>query len=62
MEKIMDPNLIDYYMIDSLIPSKIRVQYRYQINFGNLGGVFLASIKLVMCFELLCVAKCSIFS
>ena len=36
MAKKMDPNLIDYYIIDCAIPSKIAIESTYQINFGNL--------------------------
>ena len=35
MEKIMDPNIIDYYIINCAIPSIITTEYRYQINFGK---------------------------
>ena len=33
--KMMDPNLIGYYIIDYAVPSKITTEYHYQINFGN---------------------------
>ena len=33
----MDPNLIVYYVINCPIPSKIAIENRYQINFGNHG-------------------------
>ena len=35
MEKMMDPNIIDYYIMDCAIPSKITIEYRYQIEFGK---------------------------
>ena len=35
MEKIMDANIIDYYIINCAIPSKIAIENRYQINFGK---------------------------
>ena len=31
----MDPNSIDYYIIDCAIPLIITIENRYQINFGN---------------------------
>ena len=34
-EKMMDPKSIDYYIIDCAIPTKISIEYCYQINFGN---------------------------
>ena len=34
MEKI-DPNLIDYYLIDCAISSKIGIKNGYQIDFSN---------------------------
>ena len=40
MEKMMDPNLIGNYIIDYAIPSKITIEYRYQINFGNIDEIF----------------------
>ena len=36
MEKMMNANLIDYYIIYySAIPSIITIEYRYQIDFGK---------------------------
>ena len=35
IEKMMDPNIIDYYIINCAIPSIIAIEYRYQINFGK---------------------------
>ena len=35
MEKMMDANIIDYYIINYAIPSKIAIKNRYQINFGK---------------------------
>ena len=35
MQKMMDPSLIDYYLIDCAIPLIITIKYRYQIDFGN---------------------------
>ena len=32
---MMNPNLIDYYIINCPIPSKIAIENRYQIDFGN---------------------------
>mgnify|MGYP001804374394 CR=1 FL=1 len=32
---MMDPNSIDYYIIDCAIPSIITIEKRYQIDFGN---------------------------
>ena len=35
--KVMDPNLINYNIINCAIPSKITIEYRYQNEFGNSG-------------------------
>ena len=35
MENMMDPNFIDYYIINYAIPSIITIENRYQIDFGN---------------------------
>ena len=35
MEKMMDPNLIDYYPIDCAISSKIGIKNGYEIDFSN---------------------------
>ena len=35
MEKIMDPNIIDYNIINCAIPSIISIENRYQIDFGK---------------------------
>ena len=35
MEKMMDPNIIDYYIINCAIPSIITIENRYQTDFGN---------------------------
>ena len=35
IEKMMDPNTIDYYIINCAIPSVITIENRYQINFGK---------------------------
>ena len=40
MEKMMDTNLIDYY-IDCAIPSIITIEYRYLIDFGNPASDFI---------------------
>ena len=41
-EPVMDPKLVDYYMIDCAIQSTIGNKYCYHIKFGNprniLGG------------------------
>ena len=39
IEKMMDPNIIDYYIIKCAIPSKI--ENRYQIDFGKPGIIAL---------------------
>ena len=31
----MDPNIIDYYIINCAIPSIITIENRYQIDFGK---------------------------
>ena len=36
MEKMMDPNITDYYIINCAIPSIITIRDRYQIDFGSL--------------------------
>ena len=38
VEKMMDPNITDYYIIDCAIPSKIAIKNRYQIDFGKPAG------------------------
>ena len=35
MEKMMDPNIIDYYIINCAIPSIITIENCYQIDFGK---------------------------
>ena len=35
IEKMMDPNIIDYYIINRAIPSIITIENRYQIDFGK---------------------------
>ena len=35
MEKMMNPNIIDYYIIDCAISSIITIKNRYQIDFGK---------------------------
>ena len=35
IERMMDPNIIDYYMISCAIPSIITIENRYQIDFGK---------------------------
>ena len=35
MEKMMDPNIIDYYIINCAIPSIITIENHYQIDFGK---------------------------
>ena len=35
IEKIMDPNIIDYYIINYAIPSIITIENHYQIDFGK---------------------------
>ena len=35
IEKMMDPNMIDYYIINFAIPSIITIENRYQIDFGK---------------------------
>ena len=35
MQKMMDPNLIDYYIINCAKPLKITIKNSYQIDFGN---------------------------
>ena len=35
IEKMMDPNIIDYYIIDCAIPSIITIENGYQIDFGK---------------------------
>ena len=37
IEKMMDPNIIDYYIINCAIPSIITIENLYQIDFGKLG-------------------------
>ena len=38
IEKMMDPNIIDYYIINCAIPLIITIENRYQIDFGKPGG------------------------
>ena len=35
IEKMMYPNIIDYYIINCAIPSIITIKNRYQIDFGK---------------------------
>ena len=35
IEKMMDPNIIDYYIINCAIPSIITIKNCYQIDFGK---------------------------
>ena len=35
MEKLTDPKIIDYYIINRAIPSITTIKNRYQIDFGN---------------------------
>ena len=37
----MDPNLIDYYIINCAIPSIITIEYRYQMDLGNPAYCFM---------------------
>ena len=37
MEKMMDPNMIDYYIINCAIPS---IENRHQIDFGKSASSF----------------------
>ena len=47
IEKMMDPKIIDYYIINCAIPSIITIENRYQIDFGKPGyGYVLWSRKL----------------
>ena len=34
-EKMMDPNIIDYYIVNRAIPSIITIENRYKIDFGK---------------------------
>ena len=38
IEKMMDHNIIDYYIISCAIPSIITIGNRYQIDFGKPGS------------------------
>ena len=40
-EEMMDPKLMDYYIIDCAVLSKIAIEYHYQIDFGNLVYMFI---------------------
>ena len=40
-EKMMDPNIIAYYIINCATPSIITIENLYQINFGKPGGSFM---------------------
>ena len=46
MEKMMDVNFIDYYIIDCAIPSIITIENRYQIDFGNPGQCHILIFKI----------------
>ena len=35
IEKMVDPNIIDYYIFNCAIPSVITIENRYQIDFGK---------------------------
>ena len=50
MEKMMDPNLVDYNLVDCAIPLKIAMENRYQIDFGNpadVNGLVMVQYTLV---------------
>ena len=61
IEKMMGPNVIDYYIINCAIPSiiTIAIKNRYQIGFGKPGciiaGMFSASIYIQNLSNLVCV-------
>ena len=38
IEKMMDPDIIDYYIINCAIPSIITIENCYQIDFGKPGS------------------------
>ena len=44
IEKMMDPNIIDYYIINCAIPSIITIENCYQINFGKPVWYFIVSV------------------
>ena len=35
MEKMVDPDLIDYYIVNFAMPLKLTIVYRYHIDFDN---------------------------
>ena len=37
IEKMMDPNISDYYVMNCAIPSIITIENRYRIDFGTPG-------------------------
>ena len=39
IEKMMDPNIIDYYIINCAIQSIITIENLYQIDFGKPDGI-----------------------
>ena len=50
IEKMMDPNIIDYYIINCAIPSIITIENRYQIDFGGPGVGYTSNVTSRCCF------------
>ena len=53
IEKMMDPNIIDYYIINCAIPSIITIENHYQIDFGKPGQAFTALLLYLSPFQML---------
>ena len=46
IEKMMDPNIIDYYIINCAIPLIITIENRYKIDFGKPENIHKNKVKL----------------
>ena len=50
IEKMMDSNIIDYYIINCAIPSIITIENCYQIDFGKPGVGYTSNVTKQMLF------------
>ena len=56
IEKMMDPNIIDYYIINYLIPSIMKIENRYRINFGKpVNKVLIAFLRVPKTIDSCCI-------
>ena len=59
IEKMMDSNIIDYYIINCAIPSIITNENRYQIDFGKPAGDCKRNVWTFVCTDCLICKFCS---